>query len=199
MTVIHYDTPRAPRDQRAWRSGCKAQTALRAAMKEADDDSRLANERGDKLAAANRGLRNALYETDMTLVPAAWDADDLTRFDRLMPWRPGPDEADVRGFEWYYWNRQRHGELRTVALAGGFQDCQAAAFSPDGKWFAAVTMVDGAGVFRLWDAATGTLRRTLLKIPAATARCPGREGSRFRWCTAGVFGWSSARTAGAWR
>ena len=56
----------------------------------------------------------------------------LPRFDELMRWRPGPDEADVRGFEWYYWNRQRHGERRTVALAGGFGDCLAAALSPDG-------------------------------------------------------------------
>ena len=125
----------------------------------------------------------------MTLIPAAWEADDLSRFDRLMRRHAGPDEAETRGFEWYYWNRRRHGELRTIALAGGFEDsvvltdaaaglqmrtvartsgfqgCQDAVFSSDGKWFAAVTAADGAGEFRLWETATGALRHTLLRIP----------------------------------
>ncbi len=154
----------------AWRAEGDAQDAKGKALTakaQSDDNAHLANERKDQLGAANRGLRNALYETDMTLVPAAWEADDLNRFDELMPWRPDPDEADVRGFEWYYWNRRRHGELRTVALAGGFRDCQAAAFSPDGKRLAAVTAdTAGAWEFRLWDPASGALQRTLLrKIP----------------------------------
>jgi DNA-binding beta-propeller fold protein YncE len=147
----------------AWR----AEGEALAAKAQSDDNARLANERKDQLGAANRSLRNALYETDMTLVPAEWAGDDLNRFDELMRWRPGPDEADVRGFEWFYWNRQRHGEIRTVALAGGVRDCQAAAFSPDGKRLAPVTVADdGQWELRLWDPATGAVRRTLLKIPA---------------------------------
>ena len=117
------------------------------------------------MAAANLDLRRALYGADMTLVPAAWEADDLPRFDQLMKWRPGPDDAEVRGFEWYYGNRQRHGELRTVALAGGFQSFQNVTFSPDGKLFAAVTRMGDRGEVRLWDTATGAVRRTLLTIP----------------------------------
>ena len=58
--------------------------------------------------------------------------------------------------------------LRTAyrRAAGGFRDCQAAAFSPGGKRLAAVVVAtDYTWELRLWDPATGELRRTLLKIP----------------------------------
>ncbi len=145
----------------AWRA---EGAALKAEVK-SDESARLANERKDQLGAANADLRRALYGADMTLIPAAWEADDLARFDQLMPWRPGPDEAEVRGFEWSYWNRLRHGELRSVALAGGFQSFQNVTFSPDGKLFGAVTRMGDRGEVRLWDTATGAVRRTLLTIP----------------------------------
>ena len=48
----------------------------------------------------------------MTFIPLAWEADDLSRFDRLLRQHSGPDDAATRSFEWYYWNRRRHGELR---------------------------------------------------------------------------------------
>jgi WD40 repeat protein len=101
----------------------------------------------------------------MMLIPNAWQDDDLSEFDRLMDRYVGPDGAEARGFEWYYWNRRRRGELRSVALAGGFPNCDSVALSPDGKWVAAVTAKDGAGEFRLWDTATGAVRRKLLAIP----------------------------------
>ena len=157
----------------AWRAEGAAHDATTKALQaktESDGNARLANERGEQVRAANADLRGALYGSDMTLIPAAWAADDLSAFDRLMGRWSGADVADVRGLEWYYWNRQRHGELQTVALAGGFQNCDAAALSPDGKWFAAVTVVDGHAEFRLWDAATGAVRRTLLKIPAGNGQ-----------------------------
>jgi serine/threonine protein kinase len=153
----------------AWRAEAEAQDAkgkALAAKTESDDNARLANDRKEQIRAANTDLGRALYGADMQLIPAAWEADDLPAFDRLMGRHGGPNDAETRGFEWYYWNRRRHGELRTAALAGGFQNCETAALSPDGKWVAAVTVVDGHGEFRLWDAAVGAMRRTLLKIPA---------------------------------
>jgi WD40 repeat protein len=153
----------------AWRAQGEAQDAEANALTakgESDENARLANQRKDELTTANQGLRKALYKNDMTLLWGAWLGDDLNRFDELMRWRPGPDETDVRGFEWYYWYHVRHGERRTIPLAGGFRDCQAAALSPDGKRLAAVTLAnDGTWELRLWDAATGKLLRTFLKMP----------------------------------
>ncbi len=152
----------------AWRAEGDAQDATAKALKakaESDDNARVANERKGQVLSLVKGLNAALYDADMTLVPAAWEADDLARFDQLMHWPTGLDEADERGFEWYFWNRLRHGEVRTVALAGGFHDFTSPAFSPGGGLFAAVVRVNGRGEVRLWDAATGAARRTLLTIP----------------------------------
>jgi serine/threonine protein kinase/WD40 repeat protein len=133
---------------------------------EADKNALLANQRQQQVAAVAKGLNLALYEADLELMPAAWEADDLATFDQLLQREiPGPDVGDVRGFEWHYWNRQRHGERRSIPLAGGFHDMQHPVFSSDGKHFAAVTRVDGRGEVRIWDTATGQVQRTLLTIP----------------------------------
>src|SRR5206468_3952900 len=70
-------------------------------------------------------------------------------------------QADVRGFEWHYWNHLRHPSLRTVPLEGGFHRAQQPAFSPDGSRFVAASVVDGRAELRVWDTATGRVVRTL--------------------------------------
>ena len=74
---------------------------------------------------------------------------------------PKPGEPDLRGFEWYYWRKQAHGE-RTVRKLPGLGErarigCRR--FSPDGSLAASV------------DASTGPSRsRTLLVYETATGR-----------------------------
>jgi serine/threonine protein kinase/WD40 repeat protein len=143
-------------------SAVRAENEAMDAKKLSDKNAQLAIQREGEARAAEGYWRTAVYDAHMTQIPAAWEADDLAHFDQLLPW---PYRPDLRGFEWYYWNRLRHGERRTVALAGGLPDCLGEALSPDGKRFAAFTRADGGGEFRLWDAATGALRRTLLMVP----------------------------------
>jgi WD domain, G-beta repeat len=65
------------------------------------------------------------------------------------------------GFEWYYWQRQLHLELKT--LYGHSASVCSVAFSPDGQRIAT-----GAGnTCRVWDAATGQ-RRLELKGHSST-------------------------------
>jgi WD40 repeat protein len=55
-----------------------------------------------------------------------------------------------RGFEWYYWQRQCHQELHT--LAGHRADVGAVSWSLDGKLLATGS---ADGTAKVWDAANG--------------------------------------------
>lgn len=88
-----------------------------------------------------------LYVADMNLIQAAWEQNNVGRMRRLL------DEtasAPQRGFEWYYWQRQMHLELR--ALRGHTGPILAVAYSPDGR-----RIVTGSAdkTARVWDAETG--------------------------------------------
>ena len=75
-----------------------------------------ANESLRKLAAEQR---RTLYDVSMNLAQAAWEGDDPGRtFALLRQQIPQPGEEDLRGFEWHYWDRLAHRDLKTVRLAG---------------------------------------------------------------------------------
>jgi serine/threonine protein kinase/WD40 repeat protein len=109
--------------------------ADRADQKAADagherDDAR---QQRDKADTANDKLRRTLYDADMNLVQAAWELNNTPRFlDLLRRQRPAEGQTDLRGFEYYYWQRLGHAEERSfrVATEGtvGY-----VSFSPDGK------------------------------------------------------------------
>ena len=136
------------------------------AKAQSDDNAHLANERKAQVEILAKGFQQALYDADLELMPAAWEADDLAAFDQLLERQVnGKQVGDPRGFEWYYWNRLRHGEMRSVALAGGFHEIWTPTFSPDGNLIAGIVRVGDRGEVRLWDASTGEARRTLLTLP----------------------------------
>ncbi len=70
-----------------------------------------------ELSRQKEEQRRMRYDSDMNLVQTAWDASNVYRVrDLLNAHRPQPGEADLRGFEWHYWNRMTHSEMRSLKL-----------------------------------------------------------------------------------
>jgi WD40 repeat protein len=119
--------------------------------------------RGREIAQRDRarklaeGRRADLYATRINLAQRNWEGGNLTRMLELLEsLRPGPGEADLRGFEWYYLWRLAHSHQLVVNHG---MPIRALALSPDGK-----TLVTAGTdkVVRFWDSATGR-RRLVLK------------------------------------
>jgi WD40 repeat protein len=91
--------------------------------------------------------RQNLYAANMNLVQQAWEQNDVAQVRRLLEETatyPG------RGFEWYYWQRQTHRELKT--LRGHVGWVRDVAFSTDGQRI--VTAGDDQTA-KVWEAASG--------------------------------------------
>jgi WD40 repeat protein/serine/threonine protein kinase len=124
------------------------------------DETRKAN---DHLREAQEDLRRTLYFARANLIQAAWEANNIARVRELLEQqRPGAGERDLRGFEWRYWDRLSHAELRTVEFGPRVFACPYTALSSDGRRFATVVMsyrpergLSFETALRVWDAATG--------------------------------------------
>jgi WD40 repeat protein/serine/threonine protein kinase len=106
------------------------------------------------LTSGDAAAGRALYLARMQAVPWLWDNHSLGRLrETLDAYRPGQGGADLRGFEWYYWQRRCHGELKT--LVGPTAAFTSVAFSPDGTRLVAA---GGDGALSVWDLAGGPPR-----------------------------------------
>jgi WD40 repeat protein/serine/threonine protein kinase len=145
----------------------KALVRESAALTKAKDQEALANERAEDakqqqtIASAQELLaRRRFYAAQMNLAMQAWQNGMLPRVLELLEGqRPGAEQEDLRGFEWFYLWRLCHSGQR-VSLHGhlpGFA-ISSVAFSPDGTTLASASW---EGWIRLWDAATGQERKRL--------------------------------------
>ncbi len=128
------------------------------------DEARNANV---QLRRARDELRNTLYAADLNLIQAAWEANNAARVVELLDRQiPKAGERDLRGFEWRYWRRLCHGDLRTVKLTDGVMQNLGGAMtlSPDGSRLVAVAQDGSRYEARIWDTASGELRLRL-KLP----------------------------------
>ncbi len=107
--------------------------------------------RAERLAVSERQGRIAgqrqLYVATMNLAQAAWEQNYVSRAKQLLEDTAGAPE---RGFEWYYWQRQMHLELR--AFRGHTGPILAVAYSPDGERIITGSADHSA---KVWDAETG--------------------------------------------
>lgn len=109
-----------------------------------------------------------LYAAHMNLAQAAWEASRVGEVTRLLDlYRPAAGQVavdgDLRGFEWYYWDRCCHSDLLTFQAP---RLVQTMAYSRDGQWLASssfnLNLVPvEPGEVKIWDAATGRELRTL--------------------------------------
>ncbi len=127
-----------------------------------------------ELSRQKESQRRMLYISDMNLVQAAWAADNVSRvLELLNAHRPQPGQTDLRGFEWHFWNRQCHSDLRTVKLKNGSTSIPAV-FSPDGKRLVGTRLnlnsPEDARII-VWDTETGAELQSLgsLVAPFLTA------------------------------
>jgi WD40 repeat protein len=99
--------------------------------------------------SGERRLREENYAIQMRMADTlAGDDPNGLLGDLLNGMRPGPEQEDLRGFEWHYlWNLAK----RELHLRGHRAGVVAVAISPDGKLCASG---DTSGTLRLWDMRT---------------------------------------------
>lgn len=134
--------------------------------------------------AAEMAARQRAYASDMNLLQQAWEKNDVNRARLLLE---STADYPEHGFEWYYWQRQTHLELKT--LRGHIGYVLSAAFFPDGE-----RVVTGGAdqTVRIWETSSGKELMTLTG-----------HGARVHWVAVSPDGrsiltGSADRTAKVW-
>jgi WD40 repeat protein/predicted Ser/Thr protein kinase len=131
-----------------------------AQLKHERDEIQLQRDEADRqrgLAQQREVLaRRRLYASRAVVAAITWrDGETVRLLDLLELQRPGPDEEDLRGFEWHYLWRLCHDELLTYRGHRSAVSC--VRFSPDGRLVASAGWEGGGqeGVLEIWQAADG--------------------------------------------
>lgn len=148
---------------------------------------------------SRRAFRN-WYGAQMNLAQRDWEASDarnlLTRLNETAPDNTGKE--DLRGFEWYYWDRLLHTELiafRPTPLMLGF-DATGLAFSPDGCRIALASCDNEKGTIQVHDTATRQEVATLVghnERIRSVSFCPDGKRILSVDCAGEVRSWDGTR------
>lgn len=142
-------------------------------QREAEHEKDRADTQTRKALASHEQSRRLLYAADMSLAQQALRQNNLGRARQLLDrHRPGPEEQDLRGWEWRYLWQESQSEAHTLLLKRPTKRVLSISFSPDGSRLA-VGYYDGQ--VELWDIARRMLIRELTPAngtPACVAYAP---------------------------
>ncbi len=113
---------------------------------------------GVESSKSAREARRRLYVADLRLVQQSWEQDQSARVRELLDGqRPEQtDGTDLRGFEWYYWDRLAQAGLPTLEAHRWGITC--VGYSPDGTQLACAGLDQTVNI---WDVAGGRVVRSL--------------------------------------
>jgi len=142
--VSMWQAAQARQSRNAAEAARSAEAAQRLAAQTALRQEAVERQRAE---ASEKSAQELLYVANMNLIGQAWEANDPGRIRQLLEETAG---FPGRGFEWHYWQRQAHLDVRT--FRGHTARVWAADFSPDGRRM--VTASDDETA-KVWDVATG--------------------------------------------
>jgi WD40 repeat protein/serine/threonine protein kinase len=186
--------------QSAWRADenfqlaqkeTKARDLAEKRKTQAETSEKRAEQRRKDAEENARLARKNLYTAHMNLVQNNWEDNQVGAvFELLDRYLPQPKQDDLRGFEWFYWHRLSHRELRTLSGHAGPVWC--VAFSREGTRIASASY-DGS--VKVWDTATGepTLTITIKGRTPVSSVAFNSDGTRIATAS-----WNRERTVTLW-
>ena len=118
-----------------------------AAQRETEKSQRSEQQQRQRAETGEAKASRLLYVASMNLAQQAWERAAVGRVGELLE---DYKESPLRGFEWYYWQRQIHQALRT--FRGHLRGVSAVAFSPDGQ---KILTGSADNTAKVWNLATG--------------------------------------------
>jgi eukaryotic-like serine/threonine-protein kinase len=131
----------------------QAKSEAVAAQQKAETSQRSEQEQRRRAEKGEADSRLLLYAANMNLAQQAWEQNNGARLRQLLE---ETKESANRNFEWYYWQRQAHLELKT--LRGHLEPVLSVAFSPVGQRIVTGSRDNSA---KVWDSASGRELLTL--------------------------------------